>query len=165
MFRFTSRKNKSATTIKTELKEYVKGMTDKKRKAATHMLVFMISDEMRDCKSYALPVRFMPVPVMFMPVTTISDRKKRDLREELKTTMTKIGMNVVGESLCAAAAILFSHHGEKIGGTGIFCNVLEPGLIPKSQVKSRKESTKEAIAETAERLHEITHFQLPMAKI
>ena len=83
-------KGESVRALKTPLKEYTKGMTDKKRTAATHLMIFMISDEARNTKPYALPVRFMPV-------RCVTDAKMRLLREELRTEMTKIGMTVVGK--------------------------------------------------------------------
>lgn len=56
---------------------------------ATHMLVFMISDELRNTKPYAVPVRMMPVG-------TVKDATIRELQEELRTVMTELEMTVVG---------------------------------------------------------------------
>ena len=79
-------------SIKEQLKEYTKGKTDKTRTAASHLLIFMISDESRNSKPYALPVRIMPT-------TTITDAKIRELKDELKKAMIAEGMTVVGKSL------------------------------------------------------------------
>lgn len=46
--------------IKLELLNYLKELFSKKRVAATHLLVFMIADELRNHKPYAIPIRFMP---------------------------------------------------------------------------------------------------------
>ena len=46
--------------VKLELLNYLKSLFSKKRAAATHLLVFMIADELRNHKPYAIPARFMP---------------------------------------------------------------------------------------------------------
>ena len=46
--------------IRDELTSYVKNITTKKREAASHLLIFMISDELRNMKPYAIPVRVLP---------------------------------------------------------------------------------------------------------
>lgn len=61
----------------------------KKREAASHLLVFMISDELRNKKPYAIPVRILTYK-------SITDAQMRELRDELKMSMDKIGMTVVG---------------------------------------------------------------------
>ena len=59
-------------------------------KEYTHLLFFMISDEQRNYKPYAIPVRVVTYK-------SITDDKVLKLKEELKDAMTQIGMKVVGE--------------------------------------------------------------------
>ena len=73
-----------------DLETYTKGLFGKKRKAASHLLVFMISDELRNFKPYAIPVRVVTYK-------GITDDKVQELKDELKGVMKNIGMNVVGK--------------------------------------------------------------------
>ena len=50
----------------------------------------MVSDEKRNKKPYALPVKFIPC-------TTLRDQFVRDLNREVKTKMTERGLLVVGK--------------------------------------------------------------------
>ena len=75
--------------VKLELLNYLKGLFSKKRVAATHLLVFMIADELRNHKPYAIPVRFMP----YMSLT---DGKLRELEIQLENAMRSKGITVVG---------------------------------------------------------------------
>ena len=59
-------------------------MFSEKREAATHVMIFMVADERRDMKPYAIPVRALPSK-------SIKDAKVRQLRE-----MENLGMVVVG---------------------------------------------------------------------
>ena len=74
-------------TLKKKLEDYVKGLYFKKREAA--LLLFMISDNQRNQKPYAIPVRVIKY-------TSITDAKIRELREELRVAMKGIGMVTVG---------------------------------------------------------------------
>lgn len=47
------------TSLKSHVLSYVKDLFTKKHSAASHILVFMIADELRKQKPYAIPVRFM----------------------------------------------------------------------------------------------------------
>ena len=51
---------RNLTALKSSLLIYLKELFSKKRTAASHVLVFMIADELRNKKPYAIPVRFMP---------------------------------------------------------------------------------------------------------
>ena len=64
-------------------------MFSKKREAATHLMIFMVADERRDMKPYAIPVRALPFK-------SITDAKVGQLRDELKLEMENLGMVVVG---------------------------------------------------------------------
>ena len=51
---------RNLTALKSSLLIYLKELFSKKRTAASHVLVFMIADELRNKKPCAIPVRFMP---------------------------------------------------------------------------------------------------------
>ena len=51
---------RNLTALKSSLLIYLKELFSKKPTAASHVLVFMIADELRNKKPYAIPVRFMP---------------------------------------------------------------------------------------------------------
>ena len=69
--------------------QYYKDIYSKKRSSASHLLVFMLADELRNVKPYA-------VPVQFMPTKTITDDQMRKL--ELEISMKSYGMVPVGMS-------------------------------------------------------------------
>jgi hypothetical protein len=71
------------------LLQYNKDLFSKKRVAANYLLVFMISDELRNRKPYA-------VPVQFIPYKSLSDSKLRDLQVKVEKSMKDEGMTVVG---------------------------------------------------------------------
>jgi hypothetical protein len=75
--------------LRKELEDYVKGLNTKKREAASHLLLFMISDEQRNHKPYAIPVRVLKYK-------SITDAKLRNLKEDLRLAMKNIGMTTVG---------------------------------------------------------------------
>ena len=84
-------------TCKTLLKDnsskvfgYLRNLYKKKRTAASHVEVIMVSDEKRATKPYALPVKFVPC-------TTLKDQYVRDLTKEVKEVMTERGLKVVGK--------------------------------------------------------------------
>ena len=80
---------KDLADFRRDLQSYTKGLFGKKREAASHLLVFMISDELRNFKPYAIPVRVVAY-------RSITDDKVQELKEELKDAMKNIGMNFVG---------------------------------------------------------------------
>lgn len=75
--------------LKSRLLQYNKNLFSKKRVAASYLLVFMISDELRNRKPYA-------VPVQFIPYKSLSDSKLRDLQVKVEKSMKNVGMTVVG---------------------------------------------------------------------
>ena len=77
------------TSLISSLLTYLKDLFSKKRIAATHVLVFMISDELRNRKPYAIPVRFMPYK-------SLTDSELRELEVQLEEAMRNAGMTVVG---------------------------------------------------------------------
>ena len=64
--------------LRNDLAAYLKQLFSKKRLAATHLMVFMIADEARNFKPYALPVRVLPYASM-------TDGSLRELEVELRT--------------------------------------------------------------------------------
>lgn len=81
--------NESLAEFKSSLKKYTKDLSMKKREVASHLMIFMIADELRNMKPYAIPVRVLPYK-------SITDSMCRYLREEVRNVMTSIGMEVVG---------------------------------------------------------------------
>ena len=75
--------------MKKELEPYIKGVTTKKREAASHLLLFMISDELRNFKPYAVPVRVIKYK-------SITDAMLREFKEELRKAMKECDMTTVG---------------------------------------------------------------------
>ena len=79
------------STLKKDLEAYIKGVTTKKREAASHLLLFMISDELRNFKPYVVPVRVIKYK-------SITDAMLREFKEELRKAMKECGMTTVGIS-------------------------------------------------------------------
>lgn len=73
--------------LKIEL--YLKNLFKKKRTSASHVLVFMLSDEKRARKPYALPVRYIPY-------RTLKDQFIRDFSRDIKLKMKEKGLKLVG---------------------------------------------------------------------
>lgn len=68
---------------------YLRNLFKKKRIAADHIIVFMISDEQRKKKPYALPIKFIPC-------RTLKDQVVRNLNKEVKEKMKERNLAVVG---------------------------------------------------------------------
>lgn len=73
-----------------EAKTYLRNLFKKKRIAATHVLVLMLSDERRSHKPYALPIRYVPY-------RSLRDQYIRDLNKDVKRVMQDRGLNLVGK--------------------------------------------------------------------
>ena len=71
---------------------YLRSIFKKKRTAATHVLVLMLSDERRAKKPYALPVRYVPC-------RTLKDQFIRDLTKDLKQEMKQWDLHLSGEMM------------------------------------------------------------------
>ena len=80
---------KKLSVLRKDLEEYAKGLAAKNRKAASHLLVFMISDEQRSKKPYAIPVRAIPYK-------ELTDTGLRKLRDEIREQMSALDMTTVG---------------------------------------------------------------------
>ena len=76
--------------IRQTLITFIKGVTRHQRTAATHILVFMVSEETRRRKPYALPAQCLPYK-------GLADSKVRDLANEIISEMCKRQMKVAGE--------------------------------------------------------------------
>lgn len=91
----------SMVKLRDKLLGYFKELYSKKRIAATHLMIFMISDELRNTKPYAIPVRFMPY-------RSITDAKLRELELQIEDAMVTVNMVAVGKYwvLCNGTYIL-----------------------------------------------------------
>lgn len=79
------------------------------------MLVFMIADELRNRKPYAIPVRFMPY-------RSLTDSKLRELELQLEEAMRNMGMTVVGMYLVNCYKLAVPHI--------IYIKFTDPGITP-----------------------------------
>ena len=75
--------------IRKNMVSFIKGVTRHQRTAATHILVFMISNEERRKKPYAIPVQCLPYK-------SLSDFKVRELANQIICEMTNRKMKVAG---------------------------------------------------------------------
>lgn len=73
-----------------EVKGYLRNLFKKKRIAAIHVLVLMLSDERRNKKPYALPIRYVPY-------RSLRDQYVRDLNKDVKLKMQEKELNLVGQ--------------------------------------------------------------------
>jgi len=73
-----------------EVKGYFHNLFKKKRIAATHVLVLMLSDERKNKKPYALPIRYVPY-------RSLQDQYVRDLTRDVKLKMQEKNLNLVGQ--------------------------------------------------------------------
>lgn len=85
--------------LKLEFLSYLKGLYSKKRCAASHLMIFMIADECRNRKPYA-------VPVQFLSYKSITDLKLRELELEVERAMNSLGMIVIGK-VCFNLILIF----------------------------------------------------------
>ena len=68
---------------------FSKDLYSKKRSPASHLLIFMLADELKNVKPYA-------VPVQFPPIKSITDDQIRQLELEIETLMKSNEMVTVG---------------------------------------------------------------------
>ena len=91
---------------KVKLQKYQKNIFTKRRTMATHLLIFMVSDELHNRKPYAITV-----PIM--PVTIVKDKVIRNLQMELKRVMNEMGMIVVDKNntvLCVTKFMWYTYY-------------------------------------------------------
>jgi hypothetical protein len=86
--------------LEPKLFNYVKQVYMKKRNAATHLMIFMISDELRNTKPYAVPVRFLPYH-------SITDAKLRELPSQIEDAMVAVNMVTVGKHMKTYFALFY----------------------------------------------------------
>ncbi|XP_070538734.1 uncharacterized protein [Ptychodera flava] len=72
-----------------EMLEYLRNLYKKKRTAASHVLVFMVADEQRQTKPYALPVRYILYD-------SLKDSTYQRLMDEVKKEIVKAGLKPIG---------------------------------------------------------------------
>ena len=80
------------TKLRSLLQSYLKDQFKKKRKSATDILVFLISESTRAKKPYAIPVQCIPC-------AGLQDQEIRAIANGIKLEMTKTGMKVEGKKL------------------------------------------------------------------
>ena len=76
--------------LREELFTYTRDLFKKKRTAATHVLVIMVSDERRNSKPYALPVQYVPYK-------SLKDATVQRLVEDVMKAMRDLDMKYVGK--------------------------------------------------------------------
>ena len=72
-----------------KIDQFLRNLFKKKRTAASHVLVFMLSDERRSRKPYAFPVRYIPY-------RSLKDQYIRDFSKVIKLKMKEKGLKLVG---------------------------------------------------------------------
>ena len=75
--------------LERSIMQYYKDFYSKKRSPASHLLVFMLADELRNVKPYA-------VPIQFLPIKSITDDQIRQLEHEIEALMKTNEMVTVG---------------------------------------------------------------------
>ena len=75
--------------LRKDLLEYVQHIFVKDRDAVSHLLTFMVSDELRNIRPHATPIRVMPFH-------SLTDAKVTELHDELKVAMVPKRFVVVG---------------------------------------------------------------------
>ena len=69
---------------------YLRNLFVKKRQpGATHVLLFLLSDERKNRKPYTMPIHYVPYK-------SIRDQFVRDLTVNIKTEMMRLGLKPVG---------------------------------------------------------------------
>ena len=77
------------TAIRKRLRQFIIQVTRRKRISATHVFVFMISEEHRAAKPYAIPVQMFPY-------RSVKDRQLHGMVDRLRAEMLSVGMCVRG---------------------------------------------------------------------
>jgi len=90
---------RSLSEIRKNLTTFIKGITRHQRTPASHILVFMISNEERRKKPYAIPVQCIPYK-------SLTDLKVRELANKIIQEMTRRKMKVAGRML---VHFMFNH--------------------------------------------------------
>lgn len=84
---------KSMCERKSEWENYLRNLFVKRRQpAATHVFIFLLSDECRNNKPYCLPIQYVPYH-------SLKDQTLRELTNKIRNEMAKLGMLSIG-NLC-----------------------------------------------------------------
>lgn len=92
---------KSLGFLKPDLQTYTMNVFKKKRTAATHLMVFMVSSERRKEKPYALPV-------WYLPFSSETDATVRTWTNSLKESLVASGLNVIGDYYSSVYNLCYS---------------------------------------------------------
>lgn len=87
---------KSMCDKKTDWENYLRNLFVKRRQpAATHVFIFLLSDECRNKKPYCLPIRYVPYH-------SLKDQTVRELTDKIRKEMDNLGMLSIGKysTLC-----------------------------------------------------------------
>ncbi len=81
---------KSMCEKKSEWENYIRNLFVKRRQpAATHVFIFLLSDECRNKKPYCLPIQYVPYH-------SLKDQTLRELTNNIRKEMAKLGMLSIG---------------------------------------------------------------------
>ena len=81
---------KSMVEKKSDWEQYLRNLFIKKRQpAATHVFIFLLSDECRNKKPYCLPIQYVPYH-------SLKDQDVRELTKNIRLDMAKLGMLGIG---------------------------------------------------------------------
>lgn len=77
------------SSLSGDILQYLRDLYKKKRTPASHVMVFLLSDEHRDKKPYGIPVRIVPY-------SSLKDDQMRQWKEEIRAAMDGLGMKYIG---------------------------------------------------------------------
>ena len=81
---------KSMIDKKSDWEQYLRNLFIKRRQpAATHVFIFLLSDEGRNKKPYCLPIQYVPYH-------SLKDQDVRELTKNIRQEMAKLGMLAIG---------------------------------------------------------------------
>jgi DNA gyrase/topoisomerase IV subunit A len=81
---------KSMVEKKSDWEQYLRNLFIKRRQpAATHVFIFLLSDECRNKKPYCLPIQYLPYH-------SLKDQDVRELTKNIRQEMAKLGMLAIG---------------------------------------------------------------------
>ena len=91
---------KSMEDKKSDWEKYLRDLFVKRRQpAATHVFIFLLSDECRDKKPYCLPIQYVPYH-------SLKDQTVRELTNNIRKEMGNLGMLPIGVYILYIHAIL-----------------------------------------------------------
>jgi len=106
---------KALKSIEKDMMTYLRNLFIKKRQpGATHVLLFLLSDERRNKKPFALPVQYVPYH-------SLRDQFLRDLTNNIKQEMMRMELKTVGKNSYVIPAYIVLH--------GIYKDWIFPDII------------------------------------